>query len=324
MAEIPKGVNFQLAVDPDFLRDQYKSRIGFINGNRTGDIDPDEVTNLFGEIRAGSSKINGHRYLGNGCIEGLVEKEQSFLQNTEGLFGMDFNYHSYGEFAPSFLESLEMHKMKNPASVDGNRSLLTGAVTTATVSEFAAINRHVFPGSKLDIIDIAGISAEQACRGGVAQYTEGDALKMPFKDNTFDTVQSEHLLKSVSMFQPILSYRQAMEIYLQNAHRVLKPKGSIIMVEEMLPPEIAAGLFSKYKSFIPSRIMMQYVTEHTGELMDTIAESGFVDIEIKEALQFKTRRDLDTYIMLGNKWKFPEDAITESSDSILITASKPA
>src|SRR5258708_1877196 len=198
-------VDFGIVVDNRFIDDHYKNRIASLNNLRSRDVEPGRIARLYEGIQ--QQQDNRLPVYVPPLFQELItyiglplnqrersEKVQAFQQHAEGLLGKG-GYASYGIHAPSYLTALTFYQDDVVGSPQGHSSLLVGAYTPATISEYAAITDHVFPNADLHVIDVDGVTTARLCEGGgMATFHKGDALQMPFPDNTFSSVQSDHLL----------------------------------------------------------------------------------------------------------------------------------
>jgi ubiquinone/menaquinone biosynthesis C-methylase UbiE len=113
-----------------------------------------------------------------------------------------------------------------------NKKVLDVGCGTGFLCEFI-VNQH--PSLALDItgIDLQHELLEQAIQRAESdqlsiKYIQGDAHKLPFRDNTFDYLVSHTLIKWVDNPREIV----------QEMNRVLKPGGRIFIAERVLPPMV--------------------------------------------------------------------------------------
>src|SRR5438067_11009761 len=90
------------------------------------------------------------------------EKVQSLSQFAETLLDRPTRYRSYGIHAPAYLSGLEVYKRSHGEKP--HTSLLVGALTPSTVTEYTAVTDHIFPNANLHLLDIEGTTTLQACK----------------------------------------------------------------------------------------------------------------------------------------------------------------
>ena len=234
-------------LDPDReeLKNSILSRIGQINDLRLKEISEEEIIKLYPFFRRNNPLPEELlplylKYIGGSidqytAVEGITKKEM-FCQYVERLglnkIGTDSKETSasYGLFAPSYIEGLLPYQ-KEVGENYPCQSLLVGARTINSVQEFLAVNHAIFPRSENTVIDI-----NTDCLYGSPDCEERSALKTSYKDNRFDTIQTNYLLvnlissKNRVQGNPI-DRRTFPYFFLKEAFRILKNNGRLIMVE---------------------------------------------------------------------------------------------
>jgi len=122
------------------------------------------------------------------------------------------------------------------------------------------------------------------------EFVLGDALSLPFKDNTFDTVTISFGLRNTSDYRKVLKEIQ----------RVLKPGGYFFCMEASYPEsKILRGILSAYcRSIVPflGRLLASSYKEYTWlnesvaafiskeELTHLIEKTGFIRVKLRTFL----------------------------------------
>jgi demethylmenaquinone methyltransferase/2-methoxy-6-polyprenyl-1,4-benzoquinol methylase len=109
----------------------------------------------------------------------------------------------------------------------------TGDLTGALLAERAA---NAEPVTGLDFSREMLCLAERKYAGANVRWVEGDAMALPFPDNTFD------LVTSAFGFRNLRNYAAG----LREIHRVLRPGGSIGILECNQPDGLSGALYDLY------------------------------------------------------------------------------
>ncbi len=321
-------INFRLECPEDFLDSQYRSRIAFLNDMSPSFVESGEVRFLAHAHRHFSATEPNlfRKYIG----EDTPENEQMIHQFgllSEGLSRKDSELLTYGLHGASYLLGLYKYSAGLGEDHSPKKSLLAGAMTTATINEYTAITDHVFPGSEHHVLDIDTRSIRQVCKSGAARLTEGDCFQMPYIDSSFDIVQSDHLISYISDSSRNKSYDEICSSYFKNANRVLKPGGALIMVDRIMPDKY---LLEYEMELIEDAIMHNKVSRGvakvTNDYLDwfkgRLAGAGFEQVQFRPGYIFRSRRDLDRAIMLGNTWDINSKNTLQTGNTFLTLARK--
>jgi len=348
-----KNIDFSLVVTKEDLAKNAKSRIAFLTGLQPSQVDPDEMRDLSSLLTlaslqpygaSASNRIYGfyEKYIQKSPEERqeeeldtrgqytgtevntptpsnrtIGERTQAFRQRSEIFINPEnTHYLSYGISAPSYYKALS--KQRNAEKVSStHRSLLVGALTPETVSEYVGVTTHVFPNADLHVVDIEGDATRKACEANDVQWHQGDCLAMPFAPSSFDSVQSDFLFDQIrSPLSSNTSQLETIAAYFQQLHNILKPHGQLISVDNQLNREILATASQSGSDIIWK------TAKYKNNLKHVLRAAGFKDIAIEPLIAFSSRSELDKEVMLGNRWDFPKKT-TSTFPGWLITAVKP-
>jgi SAM-dependent methyltransferase len=216
----------------DYARENadYRSRISQVTG-----VDPRNVSES--DLRSfyqGLGKITPEFFSSSAYAKFIsadenpylqAEKGQRLAQLIEAYLDIDPDWFSYGLFMPTYLKELEGTK-NSQSNPEEYHTLLAGALTIDTVRECNYATKAVFPQGHLSVIDLKAKQVAQYAPA-ITDFYPGNVLAMPFEAGSFDSVQTNILLDHL---YPSPDY---VGDFYQEAHRVLKPQGSLIMVEKM-------------------------------------------------------------------------------------------
>jgi|GEM_PF-3769126 len=321
MGKDQQPVDFRLRVTSEAIANNARSQIAFLTDTHPRSVRSDRIEYLY-KSRDDYALIE---YLQGRVGEvppsrEIHEKAQSLRQYAETLLGTEVIYPSYGMHAPSYLSGLEEYKRLH--SQETHSSLLVGALTPSTVTEFAVVTRHVFPAADLHMLDIEGVTTRNACEASNVTFHKGNGLSMPFTSETFDTVQADLLLDYLQAEDHAnTNYPAKIKKFFQEAYHVLKPGGMMLLVEHSLPKNFA--------NFLRDRAMLSSLSDldHLKALqiqgiVNGIANSGFQDITVSPVVMFRSRRYLEEDILLGNVWEMPARSLGATTEQIFIQAIK--
>ena len=172
-----------------------------------------------------------------------------------------------------------------------HRALLAGALSIATIREFAACVGAVFPDNELVVGDIEGIDTKAFAEDGPAQFQYANVISLDGSLGEFNTIHTNYLLRS--LIAKVTDRDTARRIFFQGAHRLLVDNGRLIMAE-LGSPEDAEVL--------------------TEELLGT----GFSSVMAYQFRGFRDRRSLDAFIGGTNPIPLPEDIELGKRSALLV------
>lgn len=139
------------------------------------------------------------------------------------------------------------------------------------------------------MLQIAEEKAQEANLKNI-EFVLGDALNLPFRDNTFDTITISFGLRNTSDYGRVL----------EEIRRVLKPRGHFFCMEASYPDSrLLHGILSSYcryivpllgkflvKSYREYSWLNESVTDFLSkeELTKLIEESGFIEVKLRTFL----------------------------------------
>ncbi len=203
------------------------------------------------------------------------ERRQWFAQNASAYTGLESGAMSYGIGLPFYLERLGEVRQRIGSHED-QKSLLLGALTPDTIKEYELALAMTLPKSRAYVTDIEGVLTPKP-----NQFVYGSGVQLPFADNSFDTIHTNYLLHAFEAegVDGLAAYQQLIdEIY-----RVLKPRGTAILVEGHLPNSLAErGLKPKHAT--------RRLFKHTPSSSDVISwlEKAFGKYDAKFYERFPT------------------------------------
>jgi hypothetical protein len=272
------GVTKEVLVSNNYWQERAVSEVRLICGYNISVVEFDQLLNNYKEEISKSNLANiayskFNQFFKDKHLDGKdpdsESKRMSIMQCLEIFGDLEAGYSSYGIFIPSYLEAL--HDFNKTVSHD---SILVGALNMNTVKEYNYLMGSVFSQRISFIMDKDPSSEVRRYK----YFMKKDILEMPFTSNSFDSIQTNFLINEIP--------REAHTTIFNNALRVLKPNGKLIMVEK-----------TKDIDF------------------NQLAEISFRKIEIKDAGFINKRRDL---VMLLEK-KLSNDII----DNNICFISKP-
>lgn len=199
------------------------------------------------------------------------ERRARFHHYAESILHLAPQALSYGLQAPSYRAALLAYR-KETKSGEAHKSLLIGALTIDTVQEYETVVHGVFPEAQTAIIDLEGVETK---KGNNFSFASG--LSTPFASNTFDTVHTNSILHHL---EGALSDRKNRIQLFQEAYRILRPGGMLIMVEANLP-----WIYEMAPKKIPEQIRIDF------------DRAGLPSPTIRLATNFKSREGMSKWLM---------------------------
>ncbi len=198
----------------------------------------------------------------------VVEKFSALWALIEGYKDKEIACNTYGRYLPSYAEMLKLQG--EPLGNTNHRSLLVGAISVLTVSEYCKVVRNAFPQAECSVVDLEGIETARISEG-MCDFRIADALHLPFKDY-FNSIHTNFLIGKIEADDASETFDQRRQEFYVSARQALKTGGALLMVEP------------RYNLF-PAN------SEEC--LMGDLKEAGFSDLTIYPAVSFIRRRILD-------------------------------
>ena len=211
------------------------------------------------------------------------EDYQQLTQRAEVLLDADRpQASSYGVNMLNYLDGLREQKSHNPHWNTGHKAILLGAYTTDTIHEFAVTVRDIHPDAECHVIDIEGYKTAQVS-SDKAIFTKESALDLSAADNTVDSLHANNLLH---MLKDPIESRQPWVNRLRlfrEAHRVLRPEGVLLMVENEIDRDLIDDLeFVGFEyDIVPAKNFMR--RKQMEQFLRSTADEPLPGIEIDKA-----------------------------------------
>ncbi|PIS15561.1 hypothetical protein COT62_03050 [Candidatus Roizmanbacteria bacterium CG09_land_8_20_14_0_10_41_9] len=235
---------------------------------------------------------------------GSIERSQRFLQLMEALNMEDIRWSSFGSFIPTYLMTIQEHcGRKQPEGPDAVSMLLVGAQSVDTVKEYNAAVKYIFPDAKPYVIDIEGEDTNTRLS------VRGDGAQMPFKDNGFNMVMTNMLLHMLKVpAEPARSPKETRLVLFEEFFRVLKPGGTVCLVESELRKALGSGDIDQWFK----------------ELRQELKSAGFVGIQAEPTIAYGKRINMYKFLRANGKGScIDPDDFRLMENVLTITAMKP-
>ncbi|MGH7204081.1 MAG: class I SAM-dependent methyltransferase [Candidatus Levyibacteriota bacterium] len=220
-------------------------------------------------------------------IQSNTQKTKKYFNNLESRLGYAFvlkgrkhlGFYPEGKENISTLEAQKLmeDKLAQKLNVKENALVLDAGCGEGKVAIYLA-KEYRFQIKGIDLLDWAIKNAKQnAAKEGVNQRTEFrvmDYSHLEFPDNTFDAVYTMETLVHAPHYKQVL----------HEFHRVLKPKGKLVLFEYSISPE--NKIPSKLKKILYQTIQnaaMPALFHFThGTFPSILKEAGFTSIEVED------------------------------------------
>jgi SAM-dependent methyltransferase len=220
------------------------------------------------------------KYIGNVISDtshrSANEKIVRLIQLIESLTEIPSRVITYGTYVGNYIQALNQYKAENTENSGKHRSLLVGALSETTVSEYAATVRSVFPNAECLLVDLEGANTVKAARDVSVGFMYADGFKLPFDNATIDVVHTSNLTGCHNGGDTkncnIENSEDRRSLFGEFA-RVLKP-GGIYVGSELVD--------ESYSNF-PRRLRSEMLA------------SGFTDVRFNSLKYIKNRREVDRF-----------------------------
>ena len=186
-----------------------------------------------------------------------AEQRARFATYAEAWLDIPSEHINYATFIPSYWQALKAQErfMKRTHTLPRTyKALLLGSLSKLTTEPFEATTRAVFPKSASFIIDLKGEETTSEW------FSFANALKLPFADSTFHSVQTNSLLRMLRGRKDT-SHEEDVRRLCREAYRVLMPGGMLMMAE---------------------------TDREAYDLEDTLREVGFSKLMVRQPIIFAT------------------------------------
>jgi len=161
----------------------------------------------------------------------------------------------------------------NPVSFNGYETILEMCCGTGGSTVFIA--EKTKDNNKIVAIDLSSEQLKRAKRKKYKCQTDfinGDIMRSPFRDNSFDKVFVSHVIHEMPRENRLKT--------LQEAKRLLKPNGEVIILEVDVPPSILLRLFIALWCFFVVLIELPTFMDMVKfNPIHELEESGFRDVK---------------------------------------------
>lgn len=200
-------------------------------------------------------------------------------------------FNSWNEY-PELVANLDSYRLFAKA-LEGE---VSGRVLD--VGNGGVVNYSLEQVSELVVLDVAEEAQKRLPNDPRITFKLGSALDLPLDSESFDLVLIQHLLHHLAG-QSVTESAQRVKTALQEAARVLKPGGKLLIIESCLPQlsfKLEGCLFPVLKTLLTMLkhpIVLQWSCASIQEL---VGSCGFGVMETKELKQGKW------ILLLGRKW----------------------
>ena len=199
-----------------------------------------------------------------------AEDDQQLGQRAEVLFDtFPASFSSYGLEMLDYRDALRAQKAQEGEASVGHRAVLLGGFSVDTIHEFAVTVRDVYPTAECQVVDVEGYKTVQVSPDK-ALFVKESALRLSTEDGQIDSLHINNLLHM--LVDPEYAIQDDAENQLQlfeEAHRVLRPGGLLLMVEERMDADT---------------------------VFENLQAVGFRMVTMNPARSFKSRRDMEQFL----------------------------
>lgn len=142
---------------------------------------------------------------------------------------------TFGDDEPKYLETLGPREILRLRSLQSPQFLLLGSYGVYSAREFRSYADKINPNNKSFVVDIYEPSIKQLAGDPInsGKLVQGDARQLSYRENTMDHIYTNKLLPFLGFSDRIKDPVANTRNLLQESLRVLKPGGSLVMVEQI-------------------------------------------------------------------------------------------
>lgn len=291
--EARKGA-FHIVTPPnENLRRDIKARIARQAGIPTRAVDDREIEVLRQMFNSGIVSDPFSAYVQSKYISGRPgESIQQISQSLEVVFQENPESASYGLYMPTYLSGLR--GQKDRIGDHPHAALLIGAFSTDTIREYVATVKDVYTNSYCEVIDVDGGRTSEIS-SDLARFRKGNGLQLPFGNGTLNSVHTNYLLDMLKDETGKDAFEKRIGIF-QEAARVLRPEGVLLMIEAGNIPEmlLREELLGAGYSHVDIRRSIDYFKDRSQMEL-------FLRSTASDPLQGTTKKGYGSYFIVARK-----------------------
>jgi SAM-dependent methyltransferase len=292
----------------------YKAEIANVCRIPVGEIKPEELLRIYvlltldkGNLHNVASSAIINKYFGNIILDTprlVNERCVQLTQLIESLTEIPSVVITYGSYANNYLQALNQYKEENVDNSTKHRSLLVGALSKATVNEYAATVRSVFPDAECLIVDLEGVDTVKAARDINVGFAYADGFKLPFDKAVFDVVHTSNLTgcsRGANENNRNVGNSEDRRALFSEFARVLKPAGM----------------------YVSSELSNDSYLNFSRRLKSEMIASGFIDVIFNPTKHIKNRREVDRFFRGIKSTIGTDNAMSIEASTLSFIARKP-